>query len=265
MLFLFTILTQQAHALDCYETPKVWPSFWTEQSNLPLNTVPMIHYSVYSLAEVPFIISHSGSDEILSAEITEIGDATYHFTPQSPLEANSDYYFQPEDTSLLSDSAPFSTGESIDDDAPLLPILQNYTRSTEQDEWGTWDYLIFSFEDQGDGAQYYRFEVANNPDFEDSHVVWETPSLDGSYSIGNDPACTNELTSEQISSWIHFSITAYDAAGHASEPLSLKNEHEPEHGDGPSSEKEDGGCTIVPTSALGIWWVLSLFGLRKRR
>jgi len=278
MILLFSVLANQpALALDCYDSPKVWPSLWNTESDLPLNTVPMVYYSFSTLAESPFHLALSGASENIATDVTEIGDLAYHFTPQADLEAGSDYVFGPADDDIVFDKAYFSTATGIDEDIPEPPVLIDINRSTEEDEWGTWDYLVFSFEDQGDGVQYQRFEFADNTEFMDSYTRWELPSSSGTYSLGNDPACTNEITSAAMDNPLHIRVTAYDAAGHSSESTIVDYQPETDSNDGdsdtgtdqpdsdePEEEKEEGGCSSIPVAAFGLWWCLGLIGLRRR-
>ena len=276
MILLHTFLVMQpALALDCYPSPKVWPSLWTVEADLPVNSVPMVYYSFSSLEESPFLLALSDASENSPTETLEISDAAYHFTPQQSLEANSEYVFGPEDDTVVYAKAYFSTGSSIDEDIPETPVVTEINRSTLEDEWGVWDYLVFTFEEQGDGVRYHSFEFADNPEFSDSYTRWELPSSNGTYSIGNAPACTSELSSAAMDSQLHIRITAYDAAGHASEtavfsyePPAIPEETNPESsaetGEESAEEKEEASCSTIPVTTFGLWWLMSLVGLRRR-
>ena len=269
MMLLFSILTlQTALALDCVHTPIVWPSLWTGDANLPVNTVPMVYYSISNIEESPFFLTLSESSDSIALDVIDIFDSAYHFTPQSDLQSNSDYVFFSSNDDIVFDKVYFSTTTGRDEDIPKAPALIDIIRSTEEDEWGTWDYLVFSFEDQGDGVKYQRFEFADNPEFTDSYTRWQLPNADGAYSLGNDPACTNDLNSEAMNNPLHIRVTAYDAAGHASPPATV--DYQPDldslgeaESDSEGAEKEEGGCTSIPISQIGFWWLFSLVGLRR--
>ena len=269
-MMLFLILTQQpALALDCIDTPTVWPSLWTGEANLPVNTVPMVYYSISNIEESPFFLTLSESSENIATDVIEIGDSAYHFKPQADLQSDSEYVFGPANDDIVFDKAYFSTTTGRDEDIPSTPVLLDISRSTEVDGWGTWDYLVFSFEDQGDGVQYHSFEFADNPEFTDSYTRWELPNSDNTYSLGNDPACTNELSSAAMDNPLHIRVTAYDAAGHASAPVTVdyQPETDSQGGEEPEeseTEKAEVGCSSVPISQLGFWCCLSLVGLCRR-
>jgi hypothetical protein len=266
MLSMLTILSMNnAFALDCFYAPKTWPSWpsWSEESDLPLNTKPLIVYEVYSLEEFPMSLNMDDGSPI-ETQILELDARAFHLQPTELLSPNQSFTYKDLDFGYI--ETIFSTADFIDDEAPLTPVLSNMERSVETDEWGVWDYLMIAFEDQGDEPKYYRTEFSDNPAFENSVVVWEIPNGD-TLSIGHDPACTNELTSEQMDSWNNIRVVAFDAAGNSSDSLTFVNQLEHAHGE--AEVDKETGCSstansTIANSTMGIWALLSVVALRRK-
>jgi len=261
MVLLFSLLSMSnAFALDCQPSPKTWPS-WNEETNLPLNTKPLIVYEVYSLEEFPMSLNMDDGSPI-ETQILELDERAFLLQPTELLPSNQSFTYEDLDFGYIATS--FSTADFIDDDAPLTPIVSNVERDLEVDEWGVWDYLKVTFEDQGDDVKYYRIEFANNLEFDNSVVVWEIPNENTLY-IGHDPACTNELTSEQIDSWNQIRVVAFDAAGNLSDSLTFVNQLEHSHGEYLEEPDKETGCSSVNNSTMGIWVLMSVIGLKRRK
>jgi hypothetical protein len=262
---LSLLLLNPANALDCEEYSTHWPYF--DHTELPLNTKLLIN--AVDTDSIVVGLRKQGEVEAVEGTWVEIQSEAYHFESSSPLEAETSYevFDIGEGTYVRSN---FTTADSLDEEAPAVPVLESLNRDTGEDEWGPWDYhsIIFETED----AMYYKMEFADNADFDNAKTVWEIP-YNNVISVGNGP-CSNDLTTEEIDTLVHIRATAYDAAGNASEPLSFlyeqeeetenEQEEEEENQEVPNDSEKTGGCSSV-TGTAGLWGILGFIGLIRRR
>jgi hypothetical protein len=245
------LLPSSAEALSCmagvYEaTPR------SGLTDLPINTLPLV-WSALTHPNSDLRLLNVDTEEELDFSLTHLGSSLYTIDLDSDLEAGTTYQLIEYEWEL----STFTIGDSIDEDGPETPIITDLDRERGSDIWGNWDYLVISTESSEDVA-YFEVEVSDNANFDNPSIAW-SDSVEQSLWIGSG-VCGGNLPSREVRDIQFVRLTAYDYAGNPSEPSDIV--------EWKRSEKIDTtarGCSVLPGSTVGLWGLLSLLGLRRRR
>lgn len=266
MFLLFTLLTSDLASADCVYQPKFWPTTQNASEpviDLPLNTKPLVVYEYHDPSQIPFAVSIEGETQAIESELVSYDGIAYHLSFLEELSPNLLYTMYPIDEYALGAPNPslFSTANYWDDEPPNQPIIEDIERSYINHVHDISDNVKITMKDQGDGARYYRVEFSEQVNFEASKTVWEIPHQEQIIAIGYNSDCTKEMTKEELNRLNHLRITAFDAAGNASESFTFVHNLDPID---ETKQDQSTGCNYGVTN-IGIWGVLSLLGLRRQR
>jgi hypothetical protein len=244
---LFTALfPQTASALSCLEgVTHVVPA--DGSMNLPTNTLPVVWTAYNSLVQDDVQLVDVVSGESIDFTVTEQHGA-YLIETEDGFNADTQYqlYGNVDEYEIT----VFTTGTSMDEDAPEQPVILNSSRDKDRDMWGSWDHLDLEL-DASEDTSYFLVEVAENSDFSDSTLILTTAWDNSSISIGSG-LCGGNYSREDVKNIEYVRVTAYDIAGNPSEESDVL-------------QVRSFGCSTIAASNIGLWGIIGFLGLAVRR
>ena len=252
MMLLASVVPSTAFALSCAEGPYFnLPE--DGATAVPLNAQLSVWRSSFGGDEpmLRLVEQASGVELSLSMSLVDDSGGLLHFVPEENLSANTVYLV--ERVFENRDPEPyfqFETDDSVDEEAPASPIIQEVTVREDKDgHWGPTDSVNVVFEHPSD-IVFYQFEMADNASFENAELSSIFATNDGtSAHVGHD-LCVDTLRRDAMDVE-YVRLVAIDLAGNRSAV---------------SEYAEPKGCSALGLGGVG-WLGLGvlpvLFGRRR--